>query len=211
MFKGIHAIIIALKITALDTTVTTPNKQTIRHTIQAERKALPEHVRAQASQTLCARIQLLPAYQNAAHIAMYQSIAGEIDLHPLFELATQSGKTCYMPVMNTKTKTLLFLPTTPKTPQHTNAYHIAEPEVPDADAVPLKHLDLMLMPLVAFDSHGTRLGRGAGYYDRTLADQKPACLLGVAYEFQHQPFLSPEPWDIPMNGVVTEKNTHWSS
>lgn len=186
------------------------HKQAIRCTIQAKRKALPVHVRAAASQALCAQIQTLPMYQHATHLALYQAVDGEMDLHPLWVLAEKAGKICYMPAMNTQTQTLLFLPATLNTPQQTNSYHITEPEIPHTDAAPLDSLDLMLMPLVAFDSHGTRLGRGAGYYDRTLAHKKPTCLLGVAYEFQHHAFLPPEPWDIPLDGVVTEKTTYWS-
>jgi len=192
-----------------NTTVT--HKQTMRRTIQAQRKALPKHVRIDAAEALCARIQSLSVYQNATRIALYQAIEGEIDLHPLWILAEQAGKICYMPVMDSKTKTLHFIPTTLETPQQTNAYHIAEPKLPHTPAVPLETIDVMLMPLVAFDKHGTRLGRGAGYYDRTLAHTKPACLLGVAYAFQQRSFLSPESWDIPLNGVITEKTTHWSS
>ena len=186
------------------------HKQMIRLKHQAIRKALPGPVRTAASQALSARIQTLLPYQHATRIAMYQAIDGEIDLHPLWVLAENAGKTCYMPVMNAKTKTLLFLPTTLKTPQKINHYNITEPHVPHADAAPLDTLDLMLMPLVAFDSHGTRLGRGSGYYDRTLAQTKPRCFLGVAYEFQHCSFLPPEPWDIPLDGVVTEKTLYWS-
>ena len=200
-----------VKITYLKIAVTIFDKHTIRRNHQATRKALPEHVRIESSHAICAHIQSLPVYQNAQHIALYQAIEGEVDLQPLWVLAEQADKTCYMPAMNTKTKTLLFLPATPNTPQQTNAYHVAEPHVSHTKAIPLEQIDLMLMPLVAFDSHGTRLGRGAGYYDRTLAHQKPACLLGVAYEFQHLPLISPEPWDIPLNGVITEKTIHWSA
>lgn len=187
------------------------DKQTIRRTIQAKRKALPHHERKKASQRLCARLQALPVYQQATHLALYQAIDGEVDLHTLWMLAEQAGKTCYMPVMNTQTKMLLFLPTTSKSPQQTNAYRIAEPKIPLSKAIALDRVDLMLMPLVAFDRYGTRLGRGAGYYDRTLAHKKPRCLLGIAYEFQHHDFLSPEPWDVPLHGVVTEKTIYWST
>ncbi|MDF1826785.1 MAG: 5-formyltetrahydrofolate cyclo-ligase [Legionellaceae bacterium] len=187
------------------------DKKIIRNTVQTQRKALPEHARAKASQALCARLQTLPVYQQARHIALYQAIDGEIDLHPLWTLAERAGKTCYMPVMNTQTKTLIFVPTTQTSPQQTNAFNITEPEALATKAIELDKLDLMLMPLVAFDGHGTRLGRGAGYYDRTLEHKKPPCLLGVAYEFQHHDFLPPEPWDVPLNGVVTEKTIHWSA
>jgi len=186
-------------------------KQTIRRSMQAKRKALPLHARTKASQALCARLQTLSVYQQATHIALYQAIEGEIDLHPLWTLAEQAGKTCYMPVMNTQTKTLFFLPTTQTSPQQSNIYHIVEPKTPHTQAIELDYLDLMLIPLVAFDDHGTRLGRGAGYYDRTLAHTKPRCLLGVAYEFQHDDLLPPEPWDVPLHGVVTEKTIHWSA
>jgi 5-formyltetrahydrofolate cyclo-ligase len=52
---------------------------------------------------------------------------------------------------------------------------------------------------------------GSGYYDRTLADvKKGPLLIGVAYEFQHYPYLEPQSWDIPMAAVVTQTTTHWS-
>lgn len=186
-------------------------KQTIRQTMLAKRKVLPLHARTEASHALCTRLQTLTVYQQATHLALYQAIDGEIDLHPLWTLAERAGKTCYMPVMNTQTKTLIFIPTTQASPQQTNAFNITEPKSLTTEAIELDKLDLMLMPLVAFDDHGTRLGRGGGYYDRTLEHKKPRCLLGVAYEFQHHDFLPPEPWDVPLDGVVTEKTMHWSA
>jgi 5-formyltetrahydrofolate cyclo-ligase len=71
-------------------------------------------------------------------------------------------------------------------------------------------LDVILMPLVAFDGQGNRLGMGAGYYDRTLAFlrhrrhwRKPR-IIGLAYEFQRMPALPAEPWDVPLDGIITE-------
>ena len=51
---------------------------------------------------------------------------------------------------------------------------------------------------------------GKGFYDRTLAHERPTLLLGVGYEFQQQPFIEPNSWDVRLDGVVTEKNTYWS-
>ncbi|MCH9756813.1 MAG: 5-formyltetrahydrofolate cyclo-ligase [Gammaproteobacteria bacterium] len=188
-----------------------PDKMTIRHTMLAKRASLAKKMKLEASKALCARIESLPLYQDAKKIALYQAIDGEIDLHPLWLLAETAGKTCYMPVITPDNKTLLFLPTTLKTPQKSNLFQILEPDLPHTSAISLNELDLMIMPLVAFNTHGTRLGRGAGYYDRTLANEKPACLLGAAYEFQRHASLLAEPWDIPLTGVVTEKNTYWST
>ena len=187
------------------------SKQALRKRYRAKRASLSNTVRLEASQALCARIQALSVYQNAEHIALYHAIKGEIDLHPLWLSAHAAGKTCYMPVVNVQYKTLLFLPATPDTPHTISALHIPEPNVTHHDARAPHALDLMLTPLIAFDTHGTRLGTGGGYYDRTLEHQKPTCILGVAYAFQREAFLKPEPWDIPLNGIVTEKTMYWST
>lgn len=186
------------------------DKASIRKICLAQRNALTPQFKNNASNALCARIQSLPVYQAASTIALYQAIDGEINLLPLWTEAETSGKTCYLPTIIPHQKFLIFLPATLRTPQKTNQFHILEPNIPPTEAISIEKLDLMIMPLVAFDKYGTRLGRGAGYYDQTLRNKKPACLLGAAYEFQQQARLIPDPWDIPLTGIVTEKNTYWS-
>jgi 5-formyltetrahydrofolate cyclo-ligase len=131
-------------------------------------------------------------------------------LHPLWLLAESTLKTCYMPVIQPDSTRLLFLPTTSETPQKRNQFHILEPDIPHTEAIALEQLDLMILPLVAFNTNGTRLGQGAGYYDRTLEQTRPRCVLGAAYDFQQHPALHADPWDIPLDGIVTDKNTFWS-
>jgi 5-formyltetrahydrofolate cyclo-ligase len=186
------------------------NKAHIRKQCLKQRRSLTKQVQLNASKTLCARIEALPIYQNAMHIALYQAIGGEISLTPLWHSAIAAGKICYMPVVMPENKTLLFLPSTPETPQKPNAFQILEPDISHARAIPLQQLDLIILPLVAFDKKGTRLGRGAGFYDKTLQHQKPACLLGAAYGFQ-QHALTPDSWDIPLDIIITEENTYWSA
>ena len=187
------------------------DKATLRQTFLTQRKALLQQAQHEASIALCARIQALSVYQAAKHIAFYQSIGGEISLHPLWLLAESTGKTCYMPVMIPSSKTLLFLPATSKTPQKISTHDILEPDVSSTHAISIEDLDLMIVPLVAFNTEGTRLGRGAGYYDRTLQHKTPGCILGAAYEFQQEPSLIADPWDISLTGIATEKNTYWST
>jgi 5-formyltetrahydrofolate cyclo-ligase len=90
-----------------------------------------------------------------------------------------------------------------------NRYGIPEP----LDARPLRarQLDLLLMPLVGFDHRGYRLGMGGGYYDATLAFmqhrrlwRKPR-LVGIAYECQRVEALPHDPWDMPLDAVLTER------
>ena len=64
--------------------------------------------------------------------------------------------------------------------------------------------------MVAFDIHGTRIGMGKGYYDKTLATVRPKLLVGVAYEFQRLAFISPQIWDVKLDAIITEKNIYWS-
>jgi 5-formyltetrahydrofolate cyclo-ligase len=92
-----------------------------------------------------------------------------------------------------------------------NRFGIAEPDVNWRHAKPAWALDLILMPLVAFDIQGNRLGMGGGFYDRSLAYlnrrkvwRKPY-LMGTAFELQKFTQLPHASWDIPMNGIMTEK------
>jgi 5-formyltetrahydrofolate cyclo-ligase len=92
-----------------------------------------------------------------------------------------------------------------------NRYGIAEPEHRHAEIIPPRRLDVVLMPLVGFDAQGARLGSGAGFYDRSLHHlregrrwRKPK-LIGVAYECQRVARLQPDRWDVPLDGILTER------
>lgn len=67
------------------------------------------------------------------------------------------------------------------------------------------------MPLVAFDVRCTRLGMGAGYYDRTFQDKTHGSLFGVAYQFQRADFIQPHPWDIHLDAVITQRAIYWKT
>ncbi len=91
-----------------------------------------------------------------------------------------------------------------------NQYGITEPDPDSTQLVCRGRLDLVLVPLVAFDGNGNRLGMGAGYYDRTFHFLrhrrhwlKPR-LVGLAFDMQRVADLQPAAWDVPLNAVVTE-------
>lgn len=162
-----------------------------------------------ASTRICARIRGFEQYRQAKRIGLYQAIGGEVSLDAIWHSAPLQGKFCYFPVLN-EDKTLSFLPATPATSFVRNRYGIDEPDVPRSEAISPALLDIIFMPLVVFDDYGTRLGMGAGYYDRTLAGIRHPMLIGVAYEFQRYPYIEPQSWDIPLTGVITQSNIHWS-
>ena len=119
---------------------------------------------------------------------------------------------CYLPMLPRQGRVMRFGRFSRNTRMTRNCYGIAEPR--DARPLRARQLDLLLMPLVGFDHQGYRLGMGGGYYDATLAFmrhrrlwRKPR-LVGVAYECQGVENLPHDPWDMPLDAVLTERQLH---
>jgi 5-formyltetrahydrofolate cyclo-ligase len=183
-------------------------KVALRNTMKQIRSKMTIPYRSASSNQVCTRIRSLEHYRQAKTIALYFAVNGEIDLNSLWSSAPLQGKFCYFPVLNNDL-TLSFLPATPNTLFKNNKYGIPEPEVSHDLALPVEELDLIIIPLVAFDARCTRLGMGAGYYDRTLEKKKNGVFIGVAYQFQRVDFLEPQPWDVPLDAVITQKAIYW--
>jgi 5-formyltetrahydrofolate cyclo-ligase len=185
-------------------------KSALRNTIKQVRSKISTTYRVTSSNQICTRIRALEQYRRAKSIALYCAVNGEIDLSTLWSSAPLQGKFCYFPALNDDLN-LSFLPATPATPFKNNRYGIPEPDVSFDLAISVEELDLIIIPLVAFDMHCTRIGMGAGYYDRTLANKQLRHLFGVAFQFQLVDFIAPQPWDIPLDAVVTQKAIYWRS
>lgn len=183
-------------------------KHAIRTTCRQIREQLPQAYQQKISSQICAVIRQLDQYRYAKRIALYHPCQGEIDLGELWRSAPRQGKFCYFPVINPD-KTLSFLPATPATVFKDNIFGIPEPVVDRELAASPGELDVIFMPLVAFDDRCTRIGMGSGYYDRTLANQHHPLLIGVAYDFQHQTTLIPQEWDVPLTAVITQQKIYW--
>ena len=180
----------------------------LRKTYQHLRAEQPLAAQIEHSNQVCQQIQALDVYQQAQIIALYQSTRSEINLNYLWLHVHYLHKKCYFPAINNNKK-LLFLPAQPGDSMKLNQFHIAEPKICETFAISLENIDLMLIPLLAFDPHGNRLGYGGGYYDRALSTNRPKCLLGVAFACQAHDNLPTDPWDIVLDGVVTEHGVHW--
>ncbi len=94
----------------------------------------------------------------------------------------------------------------------TNRYGIPEPAQTPGQQLGVAQIDLLLMPLVAMDRQGNRIGMGAGYYDQTLKNiaGRALCptLVGVGYQFQLVDNIEPQPWDIPLHWLITDQELH---
>ena len=132
----------------------------------------------------------LSLFQKSQRIAFYLAHDGEVDIKNLLNEALRRKKACYLPALQTtKDGHLDFYSYYTENLLIKNRFGIAEPNFTQEKSITITTLDLMFLPLIAFDKKGNRLGRGAGYYDRTLASlqhysTKNPLLIGIAYEFQ---------------------------
>lgn len=184
-------------------------KWQLRRRMRAARRNLDTNRQRVTSQAVVNRLSSHPALLKARHIALYWPMDGEVDVRGLVKRFPE--KRFYLPVLpHAPHPQLRFVHWHGRALTYRNRYHIPEP-VRGHSHTP-ERLDLVLMPLVAFDPSGARLGMGAGFYDRTFAIQRmlPGAgprLLGIAHQLQCVPFLPTDSWDIPLHGVVTESHS----
>lgn len=186
-------------------------RRQLRGLIRRRRRDLDVCEAKRRSEALCRRIAASAMFRRAGTIAGYLPNDGEVDLRPLLARAMQLGKRSHLPVLSPVFHNRLwFAPLDAATPMAVNRFGIPEPDLNYRAMHPAWTLDVILLPLVAFDPAGNRLGMGGGFYDRTLAYlgrrgqwRKPR-LVGVAFELQKVERLPCAPWDVPLDGVVTE-------
>lgn len=179
--------------------------------MRQRRRALSARERRRCAEKLAAALRSSPVYRRARTIACYLPADGEIDTAVLMHHAHADGKHIYLPVVPRQGRgSMRFREYHAGSLLVPNRYGIAEPSARGNRPLAPRRLDLVLAPLVAFDSHGNRLGMGGGYYDRSFAFlhhrrhwQRPR-IIGVGYSFQEVSVLPAEPWDVPLWGVLTE-------
>lgn len=189
-----------------------PNKKLLRQELKHRRAALSPLQQANYSQQALRHLLTQPRIRSARLIALYWPVRGEISPLQLKILALPQQR-LYLPIVRRLASPLRFVRWTKYTRFQTNRFHIPEPWPRYKQAIAAKSLDIVLMPLVAFDEQGTRLGMGGGFYDRSFAFKqkrrfKRPLLVGFAYQFQRVSQLERASWDIALDAVVTEDGWH---
>ena len=187
------------------------SKQVLRQQMRRQRRALSHDVLQKAAAGLERQILQLRSFQRALHVGLYWPMHGEISPLGIMQHPRAVHKHFYLPILcGNFARSLRFAPFTGKEHWRVNRFRIPEPQVPPNQWRSAADLDLLIMPLVAFDAEGFRLGMGGGFYDRSLAHlshrqrwRRPR-LLGVGHAFQQVTRVPREPWDIPLNIVCTE-------
>ncbi len=207
-------------------------RDALRKTMNAKRAALLPADRDRAAAGLTEQFlhwsrqdslaHLLP--DNNVSVAGFIAVRGEIDIAPLLATLRQAGATTCLPVIqsanshndnqkNSMGDYLKFGPYDDTTPLREGQYRIPVPDIDDDELLNANTLDLVLVPLVAFDAQGNRLGMGGGFYDRTFEYRTTAewhhghrrqAFVGVAHDFQRVEQLPVQPWDVPLDAIITD-------
>jgi len=181
-------------------------KQAMRTRVAAARDALEPAWRAHASGELVRRIAALPTFAAAKTVLLTAPFRSEWNAAPLIDIAIEAGKVVALPRVDEPARMLQLLRIRDATRDIVIGYRGLREPAPDCDRVDLTSIDWVLVPGVAFDRAGARLGYGGGYYDRLLP-LLPARAPRVAGAFSAQIVdeVPSAPHDITMDTVVTEE------
>ena len=178
-------------------------KSALRRAALARRDAMPPEEREAASQTIAARpfpVALAPGMTVSGFIPL----KSEIDLRPLMRKLTEMGAKLALPVVVGRGEPLVMRAWAFGAPLKGGGWGISEPADDAAEVYP----DILLVPLLAFDRAGHRIGYGAGYYDMTitaLRARKPVIAIGVAFAAQEVAHVPTTPRDARLDLVLTER------
>ena len=202
-------------------------QQSSRQALRQQRRQLSPRQQQLAAERFCSKLCSLPAFQFSKRIAFYQANDGELNPQLAAGIAQSAGKHCYLPVIHPlKLNRLHFVRHQPNGRMKRNRYDIAEPALNSRSQVPAWSLDIILVPLVGFDKNCHRIGMGGGYYDRSLAfkrrsklrsklrsnlrsKQRKPLLIGVAHQCQQLDSIDTNPWDIPLDMVITDQQVFY--
>jgi 5-formyltetrahydrofolate cyclo-ligase len=175
-----------------------------RRLLRQRLSAYGEAERTAASRCLADRLALLSEWQDAKGVLLYASLPGEPDTDLLFGRARAEGKRVFYPFFRGKDRSLGFAEVETLESLHPGPLRFREPS-PERKERKLE-ADLILIPGLGFDQGGMRLGRGSGYYDRTLAEIGSGLLrVGLFFSWQELSRVAAEAHDERMDLLVTER------
>lgn len=173
-------------------------KDDIRRQVKARKSLLNEDERREAARRVFDFVEKTAAFMLSDHILMYHSLADELSTHEFID-RWHDRKHFYLPRVNGVNLDILPYH---KSRMHLGAFNIEEPD--GDDVVDMSAIELVIVPGVAYDRRGNRVGRGKGFYDRLLADTD-AVTIGVGFDFQLYDDIEAEEFDVPVQFVITDK------
>lgn len=181
-------------------------KEELRKRAAALRRTLASETRARFAAAMCARLIADEAFQRARVVLGYSALRFEIDPRPALERAWELGKTVALPRILGDSRSLALHEYRPGDTLEEGGFVVKEP-LPSAPRIAPHEVELVLVPGLAFDARGHRLGFGQGYYDRLLPELTNARRVGLAFELSLLVEVPNAAHDAPVDLVVTEKRT----
>jgi 5-formyltetrahydrofolate cyclo-ligase len=173
-------------------------KKALRREIRQRKQLVSEVEKARLSHLLCQQVEALPEWQEARTVLLYHALGDEVSTQDLLQ-RWAGQKTLLLPVVDGDD--LLLKPYQPQAAMTPNRWDILEPTTDTEVFSDYQAIALALIPGMAFDADGHRLGRGKGYYDRLLP--RLSCpTIGICFPFQKVEKIPVEPWDIPVQRVL---------
>ena len=191
-----------------------PIKNTLRTRIKEKRGQLSSDNVCRLGEAIFRNILDSNILNDKKRIAIYYSVNNEVTTEQIIKHLWAENKELFLPII--KFNQLMFGSYKSGDNLNNNKFGIPEPVTRTEDLIAADILDLVIVPLVAFDSNCNRLGMGGGYYDRALAfkqtssETRSPLLIGLAYELQKVNALEINSWDIPMDGIISETKTYLS-
>lgn len=185
----------------------------IRKNLRSKRRSLSPLEQKKAQLNVLQHLNSLAIFHSSKKIGLYLHAFGEVHTDLIIKLCFQKNKQVYLPMICSMNQHLVWVrisknqyvnrrfshhPLGMKEPMATRAKHVSS-------------LDLLIMPLLACDRYGTRIGMGGGYYDRTLASAKhKPYRLGLAHQFQFiEHTLKRQSWDQPLDALLTPQRVYY--
>ena len=189
-----------------DATIARNVKAALRKRMRGLRNTMPAAACATRSEAIAGALDALPELAAARHVALFHPIEErhEVDLRPFDAALRTRGVSVYYPAIDPDSRIMSFRFVDDLETLEERGLGFREP----ADSAPLAaQLDVIVVPCLAADPSGHRLGYGAGFYDRALPLHPAAWTVAVAYDFQLLVEIPRQPLDVPVRALVTDVRT----
>lgn len=181
----------------------------LRARMAVRRNELEAKQRIAAASGVLHALENLPEFMTDANVAGYWAVRGELPLNLVVASLARREQHYFLPVLGAR-RQLHFAEYSTGTAVTHNRFGIPEPAIPAERRLTPRDMDVILLPLLAFDRQGHRLGTGGGWYDASLAflrtQPRPAAplLVGIGYAFQEVESIPAESWDVDLDYVATD-------
>jgi 5-formyltetrahydrofolate cyclo-ligase len=185
----------------------------LRRMLRSRRASLSAQQRTAAALRIASHVARTRWVHSARPIGVYASVGYEVDTRPLLQLARLRHCPIYLPrIADYRQHRMRFVPET-SAPARRNRHGIPEPH--SHRSIAARALSVVFLPVLGFDAQGTRLGSGAGYYDRLFSFRRHRqhwhrpLLVGIAYRCQQLPYIPARAHDVPLDALVSEDGVRY--